>query len=402
VGTLCIIFAEVFSLSQFADSSALYSPANPQSLLLYIIGAILTGFGSGLLMLGYGELYRSVEPLKAGIETAFAFIIAALFLPVFSYLPAPIASLLCALLPLVSGFLLSKMFNVEMARSPRPITHEIRLSRFSWRIGLCACLIGLADGVVRAVFMNSGTTTIGDFYRFPLAWASLITFVIITTGMLFVGERGLRPIYRMVMLIMALFFMLLPVFAGYSAVENTLALTGYGTFNLLIWILLAEMVYLYRLSSIMVFGIGWGMVSFGVFLGSNSGWLVSSLAPFSPQVISLIALIATLTILVSYMFVFKEKDLERLIVPVEDNESEPHQRRFQERCKVISQEYHLSPKESEIMVLFAKGRSSARIQQDLYISRGTCTTHLRHIYQKLNVHDKQEFLDLIENYRPEL
>jgi DNA-binding CsgD family transcriptional regulator len=399
VGTILIVFAELPGLS--SSPSPAVSPIiseDPWAVLIYASGAVLTGLGSGLLMLGYGELYRSMSPLKIGIEAPFAYLLAGLLFYVLFYFPSPLTSLLCIAMPLISGFLMSKKLDTELTKEGNPTTHKIRLSRFAWRIGLCVCLISLADGVVRAVFMNSSGTDVSDFYKSPLMWASLLTFAIITAGTLFIGERGLRPIYRIVILIMAFFFMLLPIFAGNSAVENTLALTGYGTFNLLIWILLAEMSYRYRLSSVMVFGMGWGMISLGMLFGSFFGEMVSKLAPFSPQAISLIALLATLTILVSYMFVFKEKDLENLIIPDKNSSVEQHQRRFQERCRVIARKYHLSPKESEIMVLFAKGRSSTRIQQDLFISRGTCTTHLRHIYQKLGVHNKQEFLDMIENY----
>ena len=48
--------------------------------------------------------------------------------------------------------------------------------------------------------------------------------------------------------------------------------------------------------------------------------------------------------------------------------------------------------------LFARGRSSSRIADDLYISSGTASTHLRNIYRKLDVHSRQELLDLIENF----
>ena len=58
--------------------------------------------------------------------------------------------------------------------------------------------------------------------------------------------------------------------------------------------------------------------------------------------------------------------------------------------------YGLSDRETEIMTLYAKGRSYARLQEELSLSRGTVTTHLQHIYQKLDVHSKQEMLDLIE------
>ena len=50
----------------------------------------------------------------------------------------------------------------------------------------------------------------------------------------------------------------------------------------------------------------------------------------------------------------------------------------------------------EGVALFAKGRSAARIQEELFISKGTVSTHLRHIYQKMDVHSKQEMLDVIE------
>jgi DNA-binding CsgD family transcriptional regulator len=303
-------------------------------------------------------------------------------------------------MPLCSGILLSWELNRAIRKEPQPVARRIRLGQFTWRISLCVCLISLADGVVRAVFVSSISNSADNLYQLSSLWASLLTFLIIAGCMLLVGEKGLRAIYRVVMLIMALFFMLLPVFINLSGIESALALTGYGTFNLLIWILLAGISHIYRLPSVVIFGIGWGMVSLGMLFGSIIGRLIVTIAPFSPQAISLITLLATLCILVSYMFVFKEKDLEDLIIPDDETANEPRQQRFQERCRTIASKYHLTPKESEIMILFAKGRSAARIQQDLFISRGTCTTHLRHIYQKLGVHDKQEFLDIIEKNGP--
>ena len=70
--------------------------------------------------------------------------------------------------------------------------------------------------------------------------------------------------------------------------------------------------------------------------------------------------------------------------------------RFVSRCVEVAHQFGLSERETQIMILYAKGRSYTRIQEELYISRGTLTTHLRHIYQKMDVHNKQEFLDLIE------
>lgn len=375
-------------------------PGSPQ-IALGASGALLTGIGSGLIDLGYGELYRNVDPQKTTFEVPFAFFLAACLFPVVAALPPLVACAICSLLPVISGWILFarlKAWSAQAVSQVRPV--EIHLGRFSWKIGVCACLIGLADGVVRAVFMEVNQTSIEGFYRFPLVWASILTMAIIYGCVLLSREIGLRSVYKSVMLVMALFFMLLPVFTGLSNIESTIALTGYGTFNVLIWVLLADIAFNFRFSSIMVFGIGWGMITLGVLLGSTAGQAICQLAPFSPQTVSLIALMATLAILVSYMFVFRESDLIALTKTEDDSEhtdeGEPRRRRFHDRCNSVAKEYHLSPKETEIMILFAKGRSSARIQEELYLSRGTVTTHLRHIYQKMDVHSKQEFLDVIE------
>lgn len=79
-----------------------------------------------------------------------------------------------------------------------------------------------------------------------------------------------------------------------------------------------------------------------------------------------------------------------------DNPSKKKSAPFKERCTKLARDCGLTPRETEILILFAKGRSAARIQEELVISRGTVTTHLQHIYRKVDVHSKQELLDAIE------
>ena len=73
------------------------------------------------------------------------------------------------------------------------------------------------------------------------------------------------------------------------------------------------------------------------------------------------------------------------------------QARVQEKCQVVAREFRLTEREAEVMALLAKGRTRARIQEELYLSSGTVATHARHIYQKVGVHSKQELLDAIES-----
>lgn len=403
-------------LASSADSSG-------AALSCGILGAVTTGVGSGLIDLGYGELYRNEPPVRTTIEVPLAFFLAAVVFSLVIMLPSAAGCLVCSLLPAVSSWILfGEQHAWSRKRQPtvRPIDFDLK--SFAWRIGVCACLVGLADGMVRAAFLSSNNLSIHMFLQWPLAAAGLLTMVIVYAAAALSSEQSTRTIYKAAICVMAFFFMLLPVFTGAQDVESVLALAGYGTFNVLIWMLLAEISSNYRLSSTEVFGIGWGMVTLGVLLGSLAGNVVDRFAPFSPQFLSLVALIATMAVLLSFLFVFRESDLIALTTFADGegddggskaaegtaatvgaapaafsrSDGEPPRPRFQDRCLEVAAAFELSPKETEVMILFAKGRSAARIQEELFISKGTVSTHLRHIYQKMDVHSKQELLDVIE------
>ncbi|MEE0581831.1 MAG: helix-turn-helix transcriptional regulator, partial [Adlercreutzia sp.] len=64
-------------------------------------------------------------------------------------------------------------------------------------------------------------------------------------------------------------------------------------------------------------------------------------------------------------------------------------------CQDLAVEYGLTPREAEILALVALGRSAKYISEELTVSYNTTRTHVRHIYEKLNIHSKQELIDLV-------
>ena len=71
-------------------------------------------------------------------------------------------------------------------------------------------------------------------------------------------------------------------------------------------------------------------------------------------------------------------------------------RRFDVVVDRIAEEYSLSPREKEIMRLLAMGYTKNAISERLGISDNTIRTHSRNVYTKLNVHSRQELMDLID------
>ncbi|MBQ9002061.1 MAG: helix-turn-helix transcriptional regulator [Eggerthellaceae bacterium] len=70
---------------------------------------------------------------------------------------------------------------------------------------------------------------------------------------------------------------------------------------------------------------------------------------------------------------------------------------FEARCQAIADAGGLSARQREVMLLLARGRDSRYIQDKLVISRGTADTHIYNIYRKLDIHSKQELIDLVEH-----
>ncbi|MEE0706913.1 MAG: helix-turn-helix transcriptional regulator, partial [Adlercreutzia sp.] len=64
-------------------------------------------------------------------------------------------------------------------------------------------------------------------------------------------------------------------------------------------------------------------------------------------------------------------------------------------CQDLADEYGLTPREAEILALVALGRSAKYIADELQVSYNTTRTHIRHIYEKLNIHSKQELIDVV-------
>ena len=66
-----------------------------------------------------------------------------------------------------------------------------------------------------------------------------------------------------------------------------------------------------------------------------------------------------------------------------------------ERIAQLAATYKLTPRETEVFGLLARGRSIPYVRDALFISRDTAATHAKHIYAKLDVHSRQELIDLV-------
>ncbi|MFR4999090.1 MAG: response regulator transcription factor [Slackia sp.] len=75
----------------------------------------------------------------------------------------------------------------------------------------------------------------------------------------------------------------------------------------------------------------------------------------------------------------------------------PPRGRFRGRCDGIAEQAGFTPREREVFVLVARGKTNAAVAEELVVSENTVKFHIKSIYQKLGIHSKAEVAALVED-----
>lgn len=75
---------------------------------------------------------------------------------------------------------------------------------------------------------------------------------------------------------------------------------------------------------------------------------------------------------------------------------------FARRIADLVEQGGLTPREQDVLVAMARGRSAQYIADTFVVSKETARTHIRHVYQKLDVHSREELMDLVESVEPSI
>ena len=240
---------------------------------------------------------------------------------------------------------------------------------------------GVIDHLFRSefdAFMRTQVTTSPFAVAYhAAAFVVVVAAVAFAYALLAYRERfQFGHLYRMIFLLGLASILLLPIM--------------YQLVFLLVWVIAASVFRDSPTHAPGFFGLVYGFWS----LGSLGGALFSSVfvQHLTMDNVHLIVFAAVLAVAVGYAVMFTEADANALVQIVPYKRKAP----FKAKCQAVAQEYQLSPRETEIAMLIAQGRDSAHIEKKLFLSRSTVQTHRMHLYQKLDIHNRQELLDIIE------
>jgi DNA-binding CsgD family transcriptional regulator len=67
------------------------------------------------------------------------------------------------------------------------------------------------------------------------------------------------------------------------------------------------------------------------------------------------------------------------------------------QCHETARQYALSSREEEVLAYLVRGKSAKTIADNTYISYNTIKTHMSHIYHKMNIHSREEMIQIVES-----
>lgn len=366
-------------------------------------GGLLTGAGYGLLSIFWAQALVAVdiEDLEVAVPLAALVVIPCVVL--FPFLEGPVGVMAASSLPLASGVLLLLCLRGGAAtaddavgeaaralaapappqvagkgRAPRPAL------RYLVRVSALLCLVYVAVGwesslsdlhdAVHAALNVDLSALLSNGASLVLA----ILFVFFSKRVSFSGL--LRWIMPLAMVSLVLFMQVGSGSFGAALVASVCDVLA----QILAFLFVVSLAKEGQVSAAFGIGVVNGSLQLGVLLGNLLGVFAGDFSLVATMLTCVLAL-ATIAI--------PQRDPSRLEASPAEGSA---QQREAARCAALRERYGLSEREVEIVQLLAEGRTRPYIREKLFISNNTVATHIKHIYRKLDVHSKEELIDLVK------
>ncbi len=389
--TLTMATILLFSASSFPASTT----------AIGVAAGIFGGFGIGLLILLWSELYSCLNPLRVALYYSASIVIGALIIYVYRGFMLPWLFVMTALLPVLSLFCAWRGFG-QIPETELPSTAYHRFS-LPWKAVLFMAAYAFGYGLMEAGGLYEGT------FGPHSAPAVVVVGVLVFVGVAVRGGRfDFGLIYRVALPLAVLALFLVAVFGQrQTAVESFCMLAAYTAQSIIIMLIWANICYRYGVSAVWLFGIERGVRQILMWLGRVTATFVEAPDVLGGHGETLVSLLAIIAVIVATMVLFTEKDLSsrwgaNFIDGGVDSGNLLRKQELEERCREVARQYKLSAREEEVLRLLAQRKTVGIIERELVIANGTAKAHVRHIYQKLDIHTRQDLFDLlgVENREP--
>ena len=415
------------------------------ALPLVVVGGGLLGLGSAGFFMLWQRLFASFDADHGNRDLIVGTAYAAIMYFALYLIPQAVTAYLIPLvfLPLFGLAIVLKSREIDRDQPmfedvPRDHPHVYRtVVRDYWRSAFCVGALGFCTGIMRSLAI--GEPQVGALVNVLSMAGSLVAAVTVLVLWQFKNLRmNVVGAYRVVFPFVITSFLLLPFLM--VAYAQWLAAILYAVYSVAIVLMMIQCAQASRdrgINPVFVYGFFGGVVYALHDVGFIGGSFAEQIMVTGIEPVAVVALVAVY--LLGLMYFVGQGGFRRIFSRSSDAESielvalrpageatrpaakaapsakadpaakgkrapvasEPfYQDRISKQAELLRQHYRLSARETEVMELIARGNTVARIAEDLVVSENTIRTHSKRIYTKLDIHKKQELLDLIDSFDP--
>lgn len=369
---------------------------------LVVAGGIVGGLGAALFTVLWFQVCRFIVSPQALLLFLGAGIVSLIVIVMgdyFGFAWVIVVGLLCSVTcPLVLRRGLHLLFNAQDRIRVEAYIYRATDTAF-WKVSFLLAVFTFAFALGKPVLGNSlfaaGSHT---------ALGSLLVSIYVCVGILLNSKHfDIAILFRIVLPITAVFSLLL--LTGLSIAtplaDNCLS-ASFKIAEVLAVSTVANLCYRRQLSPAFLIGIAFGLKTLFCFLGGALWGFVGFLGSIVPsqQLMMLVFAAAVAGAVLLAMVTFQSRDSlvitsEELASKASSQEPDAYED-LAYRCHDLAKRAELTPREEEVLLLFAEGKNSTDVAKELFISKETVKTHRRGLYRKCGVTTRGELLELLD------
>ncbi|WP_417000596.1 response regulator transcription factor [Adlercreutzia sp.] len=365
---------------------------------LYLVATIIQSVSEATLWILWGERYACVKANFTinHIGTVFGI---TLFLCVFvaSLLPPMITAPAAALLPLASGALLAFARKDEKRAFPVLLPRSATSSGFKnmLGVGFVTLLACAACYFLSCIIPWEVLPTGEDSFTFGILGGALFILVIAGIYTLSRNRLNIFKIYPALLIAIMVGFSLFlsSTFAYFPAF--IVGIGAQSLFEVLLIMYFGILTTKGYATPALTFAMAGGFVRLGLAAGNSLALWYESMAVPVTQALTPPTCLAFMCLLAVVLVPLVRMEFSIVALTA----APPTRNEVEEICAEAAAEFGLSAREAEILLLIARGHTTNSMAEKLVISPYTVNTHIRHIYDKMQIHKRSELLNYLNMQR---
>lgn len=373
---------------------------------LIMLSALMSGACQGWLAITWGELFCTLNPPRTALHVFAAFLGSLVLYFVIEATPTPISSaLVFTLLPLscTAASWANRRLPIPASSFDKRSKHSFK--SLMWRIVVAVFSFWLVYCLVNALSNEVSASNVVDRYRSGLLLALFLILALTALSNILLKSTPITLIYRFILPVTTIgLTFLMTLGLEHSSLGITLLVGTSTCLDMFYYILIFDATRKTHVNPAWAVGLCRSIMPLCTLLVVVLSYIILP-ALNIPLTYALLFAPALCLIIVGSSLLFKSSAKDDRGQIIDDTTEatgplkapEASMLTFAKQFDVAVQMYGLSEREAEVLLYTMRGRSAAYIADKLVIARSTVKTHTTHIYQKMNVSDRQEMLDLIES-----